>query len=229
MKTPTLGILTIGQSPRPDGLAQDVLAALGDAKVVERGALDGLSNAEIRSLEPQGDDYRLVTLLNDGAQVTLAKRHIVPHLQSQVDQLERLGVDTTLLLCTGELPHFQHSVPLITPQELLYSLAKNLAQGGLVGSVIPLKSQVEQAKEKWREFGVGDAFVAPANPYAADALLAVAAAAEKARAAGVAALLMDCFGYNSAMRSAACQAFSAPVVLARTMAARLAAAVAHEL
>jgi hypothetical protein len=39
-----LGLLTIGQAPRADALADDVQAVLGDAaEVVERGALDGLT------------------------------------------------------------------------------------------------------------------------------------------------------------------------------------------
>ncbi len=221
----TLGLLTIGQAPRPDGLARDVAAASGIERVLERGALDGLSRSELAGMRPGPGDYRLITLLQDGSSVEIAKRFILERLQAQVDALEGAGADAILIMCTGEFPPFRHRVPLIQPQLALYGVVKGLAGDGIVASLTPLASQVPQAQAKWTSLGI-DSVVFDADPYGDDPHGAVAAAAARADAAGAAALFMDCFGYDAEMGAAARAAFGGPVVVARSMAARIAAEVA---
>jgi protein AroM len=237
--TTTVGLLTIGQSPRPDGLARDVAAVLGGARVLERGALDGLGIDEVEAMRPGPDDYRLVTLLRDRTPVQVDKAALLPRLQAHIDALEQEGADITLLMCTGEFPPFRHAKPLLAPQAALYAVVIALAEDGRVASLTPLPGQVEQARRKWASMGVLDAFVTPADPYAADPCREVAAAAARAAgavsatgadvagAAGAGVLFMDCFGYDLAMRDAARSAFPGTVVLARSLAARLAAEVAR--
>ena len=222
-----IGLLTIGQSPRSDGLAHDVQLVLGDAfEVIERGALDGLSDDETALLSPADGDYRLVTLLRNGTSVEIAKRHILDRLQLQIDDLEAQDVAVTLLMCTGAFPTFRHSRPLLAPQEALYGVVRALASGGRVGAVTPLASQIAQAKEKWQSMGLMDAVVVDANPYCRDPIGAIREAAARARAEGATVLFMDCFGYNLAMREAAERSFGPSVILARTLAGRLAAEIA---
>lgn len=222
----TLGLLTIGQSPRPDGLARDVAAASGGGDVLERGALDGLDRSALAAMRPSEGDYRLITLLRDGTSVEIAKRYILERLQAQIEGLEADGADAILLMCTGEFPPFRHRVPLVLPQLALYGVVRGLAGDGRVASLTPLRSQTAQAAAKWASLGVPDAVVVDADPYADDALERVAAGAAHARAEGAAALFMDCFGYDAAMGGAARAAFGGPVVVARSMAARIAAEVA---
>lgn len=222
-----LGLLTIGQSPRPDGLARDVAAAAGMSEVLERGALDGLTRADLTGMRPQEGDYRLVTLLRDGGSVEIAKRFILDRLQAQIEALEADGADAVLMMCTGEFPPFRHRVPLVLPQLALYGVVKGLAGDGRVASLTPLPAQVPQAVAKWASLGV-DASAFHADPYGPDPIAAVATAAAAAREAGAAALFMDCFGYDAAMGAAARRAFDGPVIVARSMAARIAAEVAAE-
>jgi protein AroM len=247
----TIGLLTIGQSPRPDGLASDVATVLGggvlgdgvlgggvfgngvlgngvlgNARVLERGALDDAGDHDIAAMRPGEGDYRLVTLLRDGRSVEVAKRHLLPRLQAQIDALEEDGADVTLLMCTGEFPSFRHRRPLLAPQAALYAVVTALAAGGRVASLTPLESQVEQARRKWASLGVADAFVTHADPYGAEPLREVAAGAARAAEAGAGVCFLDCFGYDLRMRDAAREAFPGQVVLARSLAARLAAEVA---
>ncbi|MBA2521045.1 MAG: AroM family protein [Chloroflexia bacterium] len=221
--TTTVGVLTIGQSPRPDTLSQDMQAVLGSrVRVIERGALDELSETEIQRLAPGTDDYHLITLLRDGRSVHVSKRAILDRLQAQLGALEDdEGVDATLMLCTGEFPAFSHRRPLLLPQAALYGATIGIANGGRIGLLTPLATQVEQARRKWREMGVPDAEVVVANPYGDDPAGAIAAAGAAARDAGARVLFMDCFGYNLTMKAAARHAFGRPVVLARSLAARL--------
>lgn len=221
----TLGVLTIGQSPRPDSLIREIQAVVGESiRVVERGALDGLSRDEIRAMAPGPGDYHLITLLSDGASVQVNKAAILDRLQRQITDLEEHeDVGATLLMCTGAFPRFDHRRPLLLPQAALYGATIGMANGGAIGSLIPLPAQVEQARAKWRQMGVAGAVVASANPYAADPLAEVQAGAAAARQVGATILFMDCFGFDRAMRAAARAAFGGPVILARSLAARLAA------
>lgn len=226
----TIGIVTIGQSPRADHLGDDVRASLGPrTRVIERGALDDMNGAEIAAIAPtSSDDYRLITLLRNGRSVEIAKQPILERLQRAIGELEtRAGVDATLLVCTGTFPSFTHRKPLLAPQAALYGAVAGMAGGGRIGALIPLAAQRQQALAKWRDYGIADVQVFPASPYGPDPARAVAAASADARVAGASLLFMDCFGYDRAMKAAARRAFGGPVVLARTLAARLIAELAE--
>jgi protein AroM len=220
----TIGVLTIGQSPRADRLGDDVRAVLGrNVRVIERGALDGMSNTEIDEIAPRSpDEYRLITLLRDGRSVEIGKPAILARLQRHVTDLEQNeGVEAVLLMCTGAFPPFEHRKPLLLPQEALYGAVAGIAGGGRIGALIPLESQRDQALRKWNERGVTDIRVYPASPYGDDPAAAIDRASAIAQQDGVTALFMDCFGYDREMKRIAQSAFRGPVVLARTMAARL--------
>lgn len=220
---PTLGVLTIGQSPRPDGLAADVQTIVGPGlRVIERGALDGLVREEIAGLSPRDGQYRLITLLNDGTAVQIRKEAILTRLQEQITRLETEdNVVGTLLLCTGAFPPFYHDRSLIQPQAALYGAVQGLGSHGQIGALLPLPEQCEQGRAKWRKFGVTDVVLGVANPYGDDPCGRVADAASAAREMGASVLFLDCFGYDLAMRDAARQSFGGAVVLARGLAARL--------
>jgi protein AroM len=220
----TIGVLTIGQSPRADRLGEDVRAVLGeDARIIERGALDGMSDAEIAGIAPHSQaEYRLITLLRDGRSVEIGKPAILERLQRHITDLEdNERVDAILVMCTGAFPPFAHRRPLLLPQEALYGAIIGIAGGGRIGALIPLESQRAQALQKWNERGVTDVRVYPASPYSDDPAAEVARASAAAQRDGVTALFMDCFGYDRTMKQVARSAFHGPVVLARTMAARL--------
>lgn len=220
----TIGVLTIGQSPRADHLGDDVRSVLGPTtNVIERGALDGMSADEIAAIAPKdASEYRLITLLRSGRSVEIGKPAILHRLQEQIRDLERSEhVDATLLMCTGAFPQFEHDQPLLAPQEALYGAVSGLANGGKIGALIPLESQREQSLRKWHEHGIADVEVFPASPYGDNPIGAIEDASGAAQRAGVAVLFMDCFGYDLTMKAAARRCFGGPVVLARTLAARL--------
>ena len=221
----TLGVLTIGQSPRADGLTRDVQAIVGpEIRVVERGALDGLSRAEIDRLAPRAEDYHLITMLADGSSVQLGKAAILDHLQARIEQLEAEDdAAATLLMCTGAFPRFNHQRPLFQPQAALYGAVSGLAAGERIGALEPLAVQLDQGHAKWHALGHDDVVLATANPYLPEPLASIRESAAGVRAAGAGILFMDCFGYSLAMAAAARAAFGGPVVLARSLAARLAA------
>jgi protein AroM len=218
-----VGLLTIGQSPRFDALAAEVGAVMGPGfAVIERGALDGLPAAELEVLGPGEGEALLVTLLRDGRSVSVSKERILELVQRQIHSLEEEdGVSATLLVCSGPFPPFRHCRPLVQPQAALYGAALALAGGGLVAAMLPEPRQFEWSRREWRRAGVSDPVLVAAEPYQANAQAAVEAAAREARERGADVLYLDCFGYDAGMREGARATFGGPVVLARSMAARL--------
>ena len=64
-----LGIVTIGQAPRDDIAALFAAQAPAGTEVVLRGALDGLSYAEVDTLQPENGADTLYTRLRGGREV----------------------------------------------------------------------------------------------------------------------------------------------------------------
>ena len=69
----TLGIVTIGQAPRDDIATLFATHAPGGTKVILRGALDGLSDAEVDRLQPENGGDTLYTRLRGGRDVKISK------------------------------------------------------------------------------------------------------------------------------------------------------------
>jgi len=115
MFSSVVGLVTIGQSPRPD-VVPEMATVIGPAvDVREAGALDGLGRSEIDALAPTGHDEILVTRLTDGSAVFLGKQKIVGLVEQRIAALERGGATLTALLCTGAFPRLRATRPLIQP------------------------------------------------------------------------------------------------------------------
>ena len=145
-----VGVLTIGQSPRPDFLAQ-FRERLTRVEILEAGALDNLSAAEV----PEGctGTYPLRTSFRDGSTVTVEEGFVEPLLQQALDRLEAEEmVDASCLLCAGSFPRLSGTRPLVKPfptaSVVLHSLG--LRQ---IGIICPFESQRAASEKKWRDAG----------------------------------------------------------------------------
>lgn len=214
-----LGAITIGQSPRVD-VIPEMVEFLGDnVEVIEAGALDGLTYEDILAFQPEDDDYVLVSKLKDGKSVKFAERYILPRLQECIDKLEREGADVILFICTGVFPDiFKSKKPILYPQKILHGVTPQLVDKGKLAVITPDKDQVLQSQKKWGETGV-EAIAVPASPYTKEDELSSAILALKKKDIDV--IVMDCIGYNEAMKKKVSEGTEKPVVLARTMVARV--------
>ncbi|HEY3501643.1 MAG TPA: AroM family protein [Actinocatenispora sp.] len=222
MSSRTLGVVTIGQSPRVD-MVPEMLPWLGltPDSVVERGALDGLSASGISALAPtRRTEHVLTTRLADGSSVVLDHDAAVDRVQYAISELEP-SVDATLVVCTGEFPLLTHNKPLLFAERLLLGGAAALCEHEPVGVICPLAAQVRMSHDKWRPV-VGPVVVAAATPYEDGAADSVAAAAKQLAGVGATRIVLDCMGYTDEMRRAAADAAGVPVLLARGLVARLA-------
>lgn len=213
----TFGAVTIGQAPRPD-ITADILAVLGpDYRMLERGALDGLTRAEIDRLAPNPGEDVLVTRLRDGSEVQAAERHITPLVQQKVNELFAEGVPLVLLLCTGHFPGFTANGPVLRPQELINQAAARLGHGRQVGVLCPTPEHIPQMQRQWARVLGREPLVMAASPY--HGISGVEQPASAMKKAGVQVIAMDCIAYPLAQKERVEEITGAQVLLPRTLAA----------
>jgi protein AroM len=230
-----VGMVTIGQAPRVDVVPEMADLMGPGVETVERGALDGLTSAQIEALAPREGDGVLVTRLTDGRAVFLGKRAVTPRVQAKIAELEADGVDMIVLLCTGTFQGLLATRPLVEPDKVLLGVLRGVRVAGRLGVVTPSERHVPQTEARWRGYGF-DPVVAPASPYGvseptaaprtcADAhgAAAVAGAVSAFRAGGVGLVLLDCMGFRRDAREHLRQAVGVPVVVANLLVARVVA------
>lgn len=213
-----IGTVTIGQAPRTD-VTPDLKTILGeDVKIIESGALDGLSKTEIAEFAPQAGDYVLVTKLVDGTSVQVAERFITPRIADRIREHFSNGIQVVLLLCTGEFPDLGVNGLLVSPQKILYGVAEAVGRGRRIGVLTPSKEQIEQAEKRWRAIGSEVKAIA-ASPYI-NGPVAVEEAAMELMQWGTELTVLDCIGYTTAMQETVSRITNKPTILGRGIAAR---------
>lgn len=220
---PSLGVVTIGQSPRAD-LTGELAAYLPTGtRLLERGALDDLTSSAIAALAPDADEDTLTSRLRSGESVVLDRQRLVPLLEQAVSALEREGATVSLLVCTGIFPPLGHRRPLLDAERLLVSGVSAIVHGsGPLGVVVPLAAQQDVLSERWQRALGGPVLVDAADPYAEGAVEAIPAAACRLACQGARIALLDCMGYTERFRDVAGARAGIPVVLARSVVGRLA-------
>ena len=220
-KQTTVGIVTIGQSPREDVVPEIKKLAGVEAKILECGALDGLSLSEIERLAPEQGDYVLVTRLKDGAKVRLARNKLIEKMQKCIDSLAGQGADLIIILCVGEWPKFRSQKLVVMPSELICGFTLGLmGEGGKLGVIVPTEDQIDDFKRKWSKEGVEVSVVA-ASAYGSTAKDESTRAADRLKESGVDLVVMDCPGYSMEVKRIVQQVTGKPVMLMRSAVAAM--------
>jgi len=211
-----LGLLTIGQSPRPDIV--ESMFGCRPAWCLEFGALDGLSRQEVAALAPAAAEHPLVTRLRTGEEVTVAKERLLPFLQRAADAAVDAGATLLVVLCTGTFGGLRAPVPLLYPDQLLVAIVNALLPSGTLGVVMPHPGQYTAMKRKWAL--AGRRFVGVvASPYVASPSLAAAGRELAARGADL--IVLDCMGFTQEMKRAVVEGSDRPVILANRLIGRV--------
>lgn len=219
MSRPRLGVVLIGQSPEAD-CEPALRQVLGEnVEIVTRGALDGMSRAEIDKLKPADGKDALFTRLPDGAAVTISKRAVTQGAQGQLERFVREGVDATLMFCTGAFKGLKSAGLVIFPSAVLSAVTAALLPAGRLGVLVPLPEQVASAITQWSRPDV-EVFAEALTPDDPDAK-AVDIAAARLAARKPHLVVMDCMGYSIADKERVRRIAGAPTVLAVTLAARV--------
>lgn len=219
MRKPKLGALVVGQSPRPEVETEIMSLADGQIDLDLRGALDGLSRAEIDTMTPVDGPDTLFTRLPNGDGVTISKRRVVEHGTKQLEALANTGYDVTMVMCTGEFPDWMRRFRVIFPSRTLGASVQACLPEGRLGVFTPLAEQCPKSTERWRAAGY-DPRVVALSPNAS--LDEARAAASTLRDHGSELLVLDCMSYTRETKHAVRETAGAPAILAVSSAVRTA-------
>lgn len=211
-----IGMVTIGQSPRNDVITE-IRGILGPVEIVETGCLDELTKKQIETLKPKEREPFLVTLLRDGSSVQVSKEKTTNRLQQRIKELENEDVTLIVLLCTGDFTNLKSRKLIIEPGRLIRKIVQGmLTKGKKLGVIIPSSEQIEQTKKKW---GAVDPVVAVASPYGNPEK--IREAAKTLLTKNVDLTVLDCIGYTRQMKQEVKEITGKPVILSRTVIARV--------
>ncbi len=217
-------VLTIGQSPRPDIVAEltDAFAdrsAEGPASQVPafevQGALDGLAADQIAAMPPISAADTLHTRLPNGTDVVVSKKEVTSRLGALIEQA---GDRPTLVACTGTFDGLPERPNLLFPSRVLDGLIDAvLPNGHQLGVLVPLADQIGPFTESR---GRPDR---PATVVAVTPGSDPTEAATELREAGVDLIVLDCFGYDRELLATVRAVTGKPVLSAVRATAALAA------
>lgn len=206
-----VGIVYIGESPRPS-VEAEILPVLGDrVKLVPAGALDGLSRAEIAALAPTPGDEMLFTRLSDDTPVRLAKHAVESRLAGRFAALRQQGVRRLALACTGSFEGLPPSPSLLYPSLLLDRAVDAVAPSRLA-VLTPLADLVPATTARWQARGYDSVTVVPLTPV--DDATGADAAGRQLAAALPDLVVFDCISYNRQHRARVMAHIDAPALVA---------------
>lgn len=218
----TVGMLTIGQAPRDDVVPAMREFLLPGVRIVEHGALDGLSTAEIERFAARQGEVGIVTRLLDGSSVLLSHDLILPQMQAKADlAVQQDGAELLVILCGADWSALRSDRLIVNPGTLFPAIVGALAAGKRLGIIKPSAGQIEKERARYAAAGI-DATVTAASPYAgAERLDLARAAAEEIREADCELVWMTCVGMDREMRDVVASVTGAPVILAQALLARV--------
>ena len=215
-----IGVVTIGQSPRDD-IIPEIREILGSGvEIIEVGALDGLSLEEVKDFYPEPTDFTLVTRMKDGTEVKVAEKYIIPRLNNCISGLEAKDAEILMLLCTGEFQGIKSKRILLRPDRLLGNIGKGILEKGRLGVIVPSLDQISDVKKKWERnnlYVVADAV----SPYTGTKK-EIIDIAHKVKNFNPELIVLDCIGFNRETREIFREVTKKPVLLPRTILARIA-------
>ena len=131
----TLGIVTIGQAPRDDIVELFAAQAPAGTKVILRGALDGLTDAEVDALPPLNGADTLYTRLRGGRDVKISKQAVIDRSPETLAKLRADGCDAIVYACTGEFPAMDGDAGVLFPSRVLSGIAEGLLPRDVIASL----------------------------------------------------------------------------------------------
>lgn len=215
-----IGMVTVGQSPRNDLVPFMTPLFTRPVRVLESGALDGLDAEEIAALGPEPGEVGIAARLRDGSETLLSHAKIFPRVQRCADQLRAGGAELLVILCGADWTALASDVLVVNPGRVFPAIVSALAAGRRLGVIKPAAGQIDQARGQFAERGI-DAVVTAASPYTPRRLDDVQRAAERLATASVDLVWMTCVGMDEAMREVVVNVTGRPVILARSILARV--------
>lgn len=213
-----IGILTIGQSPRPDVVGEFLRVLGNDYEIIEKGALDDYSIEELRERKVSSGERILVTKLRDGLEIKISHDFVISNLQKCVDYLEGQNIEITLLLCTGKFPEFKSNHLVIQPSEIVRGTVAASLRSGKLAVVVPASEQIPKVKSN--AFGKDiEVYYDAASPYGL--MDEIKGLADRIAKENVDLVFLDCMGFTHDMKQMVKEITKKPVILSNALVARV--------
>ena len=218
MQQQRMGVVVIGQSPRPS-VADEIAAVLSPGLQIDlRGALDGMTRAEIDAIPPIDGADALFTLLPNGDAVTISKQAVEKRAAIRMQQFASEGVKVAMLACTGKFPNLAPEGLVILPSAVVHKMVEAVLPRGRLGVFSPLPEQTALIARKWERENIE---VVGLTLQPGSDVAAVDEAARKMAALSPDLIVMDCMSYTRANKARVRLAYGGPVILAIAAAARV--------
>jgi len=226
MSKKRIGIVTIGQTPRPD-IEKIVDEILGEEyQLLVKGALDKLVLSDIPSF--RDDEYLLMTGMRDGRGgrkgVRVTREFLTPLIQNIISEIED-EVDVIVVWCAGRLPEFKSNVFVIRPCEVLKGVVDAILNEGKIGVLYASRLQLVWAEPEWKKEGINVYADAPGRQYSREEELNLLA--DRLSENNVDLILLNCTGFGSIMKKVIRERTSTSVIQANALALRVVKELLH--
>ncbi len=212
-----LGLVSIGQTPRPDyEAAFRTYAPNADIRVA--GALDEMSAQSVSALAEKPGDYPLLTRLSDGSHVEIDLSLLAPIVERKAQALASSGASLVVVMCAGAFPEIRCGTPVLLPGKVIPAVVGALTQTRRIGIVTPVREQAPAAESKWRSDGFEPSvsWAAPHDPRE------MRRAAQEMSGTGLELVVLDCMGHDESYRTDFAELCGRPTLLAQSLVARIA-------
>ena len=210
-----IGLVSIGRSLRED-IVQEMRAVLGDrVDIIQRGALDGLSSAEIDMLRVEGNDVPLITRIDDTSTVVVGRSKILPLVQNHVDAIEQQGAEITAILCTGDFSEITARKICLLPSQILFNTASSILRSGKLCVIVPMEEQRQIAETRWQNLTGLAVFSVSASPYKEPAEMNTIL--HRINKENPDLIILDCMGYTIKHKEYLHAITGKPVLLPRSL------------
>lgn len=218
-RAPLLGVITIGQSPRPD-LERLFADAAPDARVRVRGALDGLEGHEVADLARRRTEYPLLVRLRDGSTREIGIEWLHPLVERLAREFAEEYARAVVVACAGDFPECRCEVPVVLPGRVVPREVAAMSPRLRVGVVTPVEGQARAAAAKW----LTDGFL-PSVTWASPARhVEIMRASAAMKDADIDVVVLDCMGHDTAYAEEFARRSGKRVVTAQEITARVAGA-----
>ena len=213
-----VGVVTIGQSPRPDVVGEITRVLGGGYKIIEVGALDSFTLEEVKKMEPEPGHGLLVTRMRDGTEVKITHDSVLPYIQNAITELNEKRVKIILLVCTGNFPEFESSVLVVTPSKIVRGVTNAAIRKGRLGMILPSIQQVGGAPRTEEKDGLVT-YYDSASPYGP--IEDVKALGDRLAEQRVDLTLLNCMGFDHNHKKIIAEKTGKPVIQSSALVARV--------
>lgn len=213
-----IGVITIGQSPRPDVIGEIVRVLGKGYEVVETGALDDETVEELRKIKFNPGERLLVTRLRDGQEIKISHELVVSKIQGCVDFLEKKKVEVILLLCTGKFPEFNSKHLIIQPSEIVRGTVAASIRRGKLAVILPAREQIPKLRSDAYGAEV-KVYYDSASPYGS--IEELKEMAKRVKKEDVDLVFLNCMGFTYEMKSIVREITKKPVIQSSALVGRV--------